>query len=103
MSTYAVFGMTRHKALEMAKRDTQDKSHETEAQWLARVQKAADDIMQSDQTTQLSEKFDSPQFAREFMELARKHESRHLQIKAWCKSGHRSEKTGREMMHWVAI
>ena len=109
MSTYAVFGMTRHRALEAARKtvETSEKDKETgawftvpESEWLARVEAKADKIMAGTRVIQLSEKFDAPQFARAFLDLASKYESRDLKIKAYRTSGERNPKTGRPVMYW---
>lgn len=104
MSTYAVFGMTRPRAIKAA-RDALSKRRNDkfipELKWEKMVAEQADEIMQSRRCVMLSEKFDAPQFAGEFKAIARKTESRDLHVKAWCKTGERSEKTGRPKMHWV--
>lgn len=85
MSTYAVFGMTRSLALELARKQTstrQKGNKLSETEWLALCEQVADSIMEGERTKQLSPMFDAPQFAREFVELARKTEkARDLEIK----------------------
>lgn len=106
MSTYAVFGMTRHRALERAYKDVPlMKKGEVlpVSAWLKLVNEKADEIMQASNTVQISEKFDAPHFAREFLELARRSESRDLHIKAYHDSGERNPKTGRPIMRWTRI
>lgn len=44
----------------------------TEAQWLQRVAQAADRMMQGTQVRQLSPLFDAPQYAEQFITMARK-------------------------------
>ena len=107
MSTYAVFGMTRHRAVEMAKRQINREIEKKggfvpEPEWLERVNARADEIMKSDHTIQLSEKFDAPQFAREFLEIAQKYESRQLHIKAQSNVGV-NPKTGRPITEWNSV
>lgn len=100
MSTYAVFGMTMDCAIKIARKNI-DKSV-PESKWAETVAKEANEIMESRQCVMLSDKFDAPEFARDFKRLAMKSESRDLHIKAYCKTGERSEKTGRSLMHWIA-
>lgn len=105
MSTYAVFGMTRPRAVDMARKSVNsllDKSgkYVPESKWTEMVDEEADKIMKSNRSVMLSEKFDAPQFAEEYRLLARKIESQNLTIKAYCKTG-RNTKTGKPEMHWV--
>lgn len=82
MSTFAVFGMT----LDLAKTEARKKTSGTrknlkapggvepipEAEWLAMVAKRAEKIMGGGTVRQLSPMFDAPQYAEQFIELARK-------------------------------
>lgn len=82
MSTFAVFGMT----LDLAKTEARKKTSGTrknlkapggvepipEAEWLALVEKRAQKIMGGGTVRQLSPMFDAPQYAEQFIELARK-------------------------------
>ena len=68
MSTYAVFGMTRPRAIEMARKRVDQKFNGTEADWSERVALEAERIMKSSNRVMLSDKFDAPQFAREYLE-----------------------------------
>lgn len=81
MSTFAVFGMTRAIAIAEARKKTPttraDKSRGGVEpipmnEWLAMVEAAAEKIMQGTQVRQLSELFDAPQYAEQFIALARK-------------------------------
>ncbi len=106
MSTYAVFGMTRPKAIDMARKavDRQllkSNKHLPESKWSDLVAEKVEIIMASSRCVMLSEKFDAPEFAKDFRKLAQKVESRDLHIKAYCKTGMASLKTGRPIMHWV--
>ena len=89
MSTFAVFGMTRDQALSDA-RKTVKTSRMTPsgeqtigmADWLAMCEKRADEIMAGSKVKQLSPLFDAPQFATQFVEMARRStQSRSLQIR----------------------
>lgn len=95
MSTFAVFGMTRDVALADAKKNTQTTRMETDdrgrkvsvpmtmAEWVVAVEKRADEIMDGVKTKQLSPLFDSPQFADDFIALARRTlKCRDMHIKA---------------------
>ena len=90
MSTFAVFGMTRNAALIEARKKTpavQAKGGEAVpipmAEWLALVEKAADRIMEGAHTRQLSPLFDAPQYAEQFIALARKADKcRDMRIRA---------------------
>ncbi|SIR82093.1 hypothetical protein SAMN05878276_0380 [Aquipseudomonas alcaligenes] len=95
MSTFAVFGMTRAAALEEAKkktpstRDDKDapggKRQLTMAEWLEACDRVADQIMAGRKVRQLSVLLDSPEFAQQFIDLARKTDKcRDMRIKARC-------------------
>jgi len=101
VSTYAVFGMTRPRAREIAKNRVDRKFNVTESKWNELVDLETDNIMKSRRSVMLSDKFDAPQFAKEYMELARHIESRDLHIKAQCKTGAFTKK-GRPKFHWVS-
>lgn len=74
--------------------------HVPESKWIEMVDEKTDKIMKSSRCVMLSEKFDAPQFAEEYRSLARKIDSRHLMIMAYCKTGQKTKK-GRPKMHWV--
>lgn len=94
MSTFAVFGMTRDVALAEAKKRVKTSKpgkpgapplQLTPAQWEEAVAKYADKLMSGERVKQLSNLFDAPQYAQQFIELARKHsECRDLRIRARC-------------------
>lgn len=90
MSTFAVFGMTRDMALSDA-RNSIKTSRRTPAgeqpipmtEWLQLCEKAADQVMAGSKTKQLVPLFDTPQFAEQFIQVARKTlKCRDLHIKA---------------------
>lgn len=82
MSTFAVFGMTRDVAIAEAKKtvkttrpDPKRTGHNIELtvdEWLYKVGGRADQIMGGARVKQLSPLFDAPQYAEQFIELARK-------------------------------
>ncbi|WP_421558019.1 hypothetical protein [Pseudomonas canadensis] len=93
MSTFAVFGMT----LDVAKTEARKKTAGTrknpkapggvepipEAEWLELVEKRTEKIMGGRTVRQLSPLFDTPQYAEQFIELARKTlRCRDMQIRA---------------------
>ena len=86
MSTFAVFGMTRHIALQMARKKTSNIVGNTiipESEWDNRVSAAADAIMSGSKIKQISDAFDAPQFAQEWIDLCRRSgHSRYLHIRA---------------------
>ncbi len=93
MSTFAVFGMTRDVALAEAKKKVKGTRKNVKApggiepipmaEWLALVEKKAASIMEGNQVRQLSVLFDAPQYAQQFIELARKTcKCRDMQIKS---------------------
>lgn len=93
MSTFAVFGMTMALALTEAKKNTvttrpnprtgQPPIELSLEEWMIKVQRNADHIMGGAKVRQLSPVFDAPQFARQFIELARKSgRCRDLKIRA---------------------
>lgn len=86
MSTFAVFGMTRSLAYAMAKKSVKtivDGNVIPESEWLQRVHDSVKSIMDGKRVKQLSDSFDAPQFAREWIEVCRRIEpNRDLQIRA---------------------
>lgn len=77
-------------------------------EWNLAVQKCADKIMASEKVKQLSVLFDAPQYAEQFVALARKQcECRGLRIRAKCilKDGHGrtiiNKKTKAPKVGWV--
>ena len=82
MSTFAVFGMTRDVALAEAKKRTKGTRKNVKApggvepvplvEWLELVEKKTEQIMGGGTVRQLSPLFDAPQYAEQFIELARK-------------------------------
>jgi hypothetical protein len=86
MSTFAVFGMTRAAALEIARAKTPSVVKNViipESEWTQRVEQTADAIMSGKRVKQLSAAFDAPQFAEDFLQIARRMEScRDMQVKA---------------------
>lgn len=82
MSTFAVFGMTRPVAFAEAKKRTKGTRKNLQApggveqipldEWLALVEKKTEQIMGGGTVRQLSPLFDAPQYAEQFIELARK-------------------------------
>ncbi|QOQ76448.1 hypothetical protein IMF22_05155 [Pseudomonas poae] len=93
MSTFAVFGMT----LDVAKTEARKKTAGTrknakapggvepipEVEWLELVAKRTEKIMGGGAVRQLSPLFDAPQYAEQFIELARKTlRCRDMQIRA---------------------
>ena len=93
MSTFAVFGMTRDVALAEAKKRTKGTRKNVEApggvepvplaEWLELVEKKTEQIMGGGTVRQLSPLFDAPQYAEQFIELARKTiQCRDLRIRA---------------------
>ncbi|NNA18217.1 hypothetical protein HBN82_20400 [Pseudomonas lundensis] len=93
MSTFAVFGMTRDVALAEAKKRTKCTRKNVKApggvepvplaEWLELVEKKTEQIMGGGTVRQLSPLFDAPQYAEQFIELARKTiQCRDLRIRA---------------------
>ncbi|VVP62169.1 hypothetical protein PS870_06536 [Pseudomonas fluorescens] len=82
MSTFAVFGMTLDVATTEARKKTSGTRKNLmvlggvepipEAEWLEMVRKRAEKIMGGGTVRQLSPMFDAPQYAEQFIELARK-------------------------------
>lgn len=85
MSTFAVYGMTEATALAEARKRTSTIEHgevldpET---WEQRVRRAVDRILDSKRVKKVSPSYDAPQFAQQFLELARRSRHRDLVIKA---------------------
>lgn len=82
MSTFAVFGMTAAQALADARKSTKNTRPSgkpwvppveiTLEEWIEAVQRNADAIMAGVKVKQLSALFDTPQHARQLIELAKK-------------------------------
>ncbi len=95
MSTFAVFGMTRHYARQASLKSTPTsiilagsntpgggRRELTEGEWLDAVDARTDRLFQSKRCVQLSALFDTPHFAEDFMKLLdRQCECRDLVIK----------------------
>jgi len=92
MSTFAVFGMTIDVATAEARKKTSGTRKNLKApggvepipepEWLELVRKRAEKIMGGATVRQLSPMFDAPQYAEQFMELARKAgKSRNIRIR----------------------
>lgn len=95
MSTFAVFGMTADVALAEARKTAKTTKPSgkvgcppvdmTLAEWNEEVQKQAEKIMQGKKVRQLSPAFDAPQYAEQFVTLARKAgQYRDLRVRAKC-------------------
>ena len=93
MSTFAAFGMTRDVALAEAKKRTKGTRKNLTApggvepipltEWLELVEKKTEQIMGGGTVRQLSPLFDAPQYAEQFIELARNTiQCRDLRIRA---------------------
>lgn len=89
MSVFAVWGMTvshaRSIALEKTPSVLLDGTIIPESEWTQRVEDVTDAIMRGNQIKQLSDKFDMPQVAQQFIVMARRAGAhRNLHIRAWC-------------------
>ncbi|AIL61108.1 hypothetical protein [Pseudomonas alkylphenolica] len=118
MSTFAVFGMTADVALAEARKITKTTKPSgkagcpplelTLAEWNLAVEQQAAKIMAGEKVKQLSQMFDAPQYAQQFMEPTRKQcKCRDLRIRAKCvltDAGGRpiiNEKTKAPKVGWV--
>ncbi|WP_330114110.1 hypothetical protein SA496_15695 [Pseudomonas sp. JS3066] len=92
MSTFAVFGMTRDQALADARKNVKTTRRTPQgevaiplSEWVQLCEKRADEIMAGTKVKQLGPLFDAPQYADEFIALARRTlKCRDLQIR--CKA-----------------
>ena len=113
MSTFAVFGMTRTMALTEARKKVypykghgKDRVHLSPEEWEQECQRYADRVMEGARTTRLTQAFDAPQFAKEYVERLKKAGScRDLSIKALAPVTIRgvevrSTKTGKVKIAW---
>lgn len=108
MSTFAVFGMTRSRAVEDARRNTGAIDHAakrqlTEAEWIAVCDKKADATMAGTHCVRLGDMFDAPQFALEYLEICKLQEHRGLHIKAHTVTGEVDPKTHKPIKKWVEL
>lgn len=75
MSAFCVFGMTLSHAQKLAAKRLEksgaDVSCKTKEEWRNKVQAAAEAILTSHAPTQVSPTFDAPQFARDWIEVAK--------------------------------
>lgn len=88
MSVFAVWGMTYAHAFGLAQKKTRTVEPNgdiiPEPEWLRRCHEAAEAIMNGELIRPLSTKFDAPQFADEFIAIARRMQRhRDLQIRVW--------------------
>lgn len=72
MSTFRVYGMTEHKARQMARASVFPKSRESVEEYEERVQQRFEKIMDSARQVPLSTAFDAPQYAEQFIQMAKK-------------------------------
>lgn len=91
MSTFAVWGMTYAYAFGIAQKKTSmiDAKGQTlpEEDWMNRVKAVTESIMEGEMVRQLSSKFDAPQFAHEFMAIAKRMQRhRDLEIRCWTQA-----------------
>jgi len=103
MSTFAVFGMAKHRAVELARAAVKPLRHVSEREWEARVQAAAVATMDSAREIQLSEKFDALPFAETFAALAKRDGARRVYIRAYCWNGDYDTKTKKKKYEWINI
>lgn len=92
MSTFVVFGMTKSKAKELAAK-LAIKKDETPEDRIARV-------LAGKATKPLSEAFDAPQFAKEFLELARRTDGG-IRLSIRIRKVIGTTKSGKDRMKWV--
>jgi len=71
MSAFCVFGMTFDAAIKRAEKKVRDDNLPME-QWKKKVHELAEQILIEAKPTQVSPPFDAPQFAKEWIEVARK-------------------------------
>lgn len=71
MSAFCVYGMTLPVALKRAEAKLRDSSISVE-EWSAKVREVAEAILTQGAPTQVSPTFDAPQFAKDWIEVARR-------------------------------
>lgn len=109
MSTYAVFGMTMSRARENASKIVEPynvklRRQKTLDELTAEIAAKVDEIMASTRCVQVSDTFDAPQFADEFLRLTKLQQpSRSLHIKAHCFTGELDPKTKKPIRKWVEV
>jgi aspartate oxidase len=105
MSTFAVFGMTKSRAREEAKKLVDSYSAPKRRQkTLDEIRAEIDEktgVVFEARSVRLSDMFDAPQFAEEFLAAAKKEESRGLHIRAHVFTGEKDPKTKRPLKKWV--
>ena len=113
MSTFAVFGMTRAAAIEIARKRTSAWIGNRQipiAEWEKHVQDAADAIMHGSQVKQLSDAYDAPQFAKQWIAITmrtQQHRDLHIRAKTIAKDAvgdevyaSRGRRAKREWIEW---
>jgi len=72
MSTFRVYGMTECKALQLARASTPPQAGESVSEYEERVLERFNVIMESKRKVPLSAPFDAPQYAKQFIEIAKR-------------------------------
>jgi hypothetical protein len=110
MSTYAVYGMTWSYAWNKAKKDTSQVVGDielTESEWLEKVRESAEGMMEGKKSVKVSDMFDAPQFAREFIELCDRGRDLHIRVRHKIKQPdggwEMNEKTGKPNLKWSRL
>jgi hypothetical protein len=116
MSGFCVFGMTEPLALRLARAaadkrvlTVDERKSMTEEKWEAWIADKAKDILASGNPRQVSPLFDAPQFAREWIQLAKKTAGA-KRCRVMCRSEKMdkqgalvlNKKTGKPVICWVA-
>jgi len=96
MSTFAVFGVSKHKIMERARKKIPAVAYKngpmlSESEWEAKVQAKVEEDFANPKAriVQISEKFDAPQFCAQFMKMCDSENFRNLEVrwKAPAKKG----------------
>jgi hypothetical protein len=73
-------------------------------EWEVAVQEQAGKIMAGTQTIQLSDKYDAPSFAFDYLRLAQSTtDARGLHVKSYAKTGEKNPKTGKPIYEWKLV
>ena len=99
--------MTRSAAREIARKTVNERIANRQILTLKQYRDLVDDetetVFTSRRVVMLSEKFDAPQFAREFLQLARDDGGRDLVVRAYTKISGEYCVSGRPRMHWTEV
>lgn len=105
MSAFCVFGVALKHCVDRARRTVstrKDGKNLTPEEWEEAVQANAAELMDKAKAKAVSDKFDAPQSASDFIALARKDgRFRDLHIRSYQDTKRKNKKTGKPIFKWL--